>query len=64
VRPRQAWFKGDASFIPNTANGMQRQEQDCRELAKRRGWQVVDVYSDDDASGASGRGGCAGAGPA
>jgi hypothetical protein len=22
VRPRQAWFKGDASFIPNTANGI------------------------------------------
>src|SRR5438445_5326044 len=30
--------------------GVQRQEADCREEAKRRGWGVADVYVDDDRS--------------
>ena len=28
--------------------GVARQEQDCRELAARRGWDVHDVYVDND----------------
>src|SRR5262249_41888399 len=35
--------------------GVGRQEQDCRELAARRGWDVVDVYMDDDVSAFSGK---------
>jgi DNA invertase Pin-like site-specific DNA recombinase len=30
--------------------GVERQEQDCRRLAERRGWQVVGVYPDNDVS--------------
>ncbi|MCH7584922.1 MAG: recombinase family protein [Acidobacteria bacterium] len=30
--------------------GVQRQEADCRELAERRGWSVVQVYEDNDLS--------------
>lgn len=30
--------------------GVQRQEDDCREQAKRLGWAVVDVYRDNDVS--------------
>ena len=30
--------------------GVQRQEQDCRELAERLGWHVVGVYPDNDVS--------------
>jgi site-specific DNA recombinase len=35
--------------------GVARQEQDCRELADRLGWHVVDVYSDNDISAYSGK---------
>lgn len=35
--------------------GVQRQEQDCRELAERLGWQVVAVYVDNDISAFSGK---------
>jgi DNA invertase Pin-like site-specific DNA recombinase len=35
--------------------GVQRQEQDCRALCERRGWDVVDVYVDDDVSAYSGK---------
>ena len=28
--------------------GVQRQEQDCRELADRLGWHVVGLYCDND----------------
>lgn len=31
--------------------GVERQEQDCRKLAERKGWRVLDVLSDNDASG-------------
>lgn len=35
--------------------GVQRQEKDCRAEAERRGWDVVDVYQDDDKSAFSGK---------
>lgn len=35
--------------------GVQRQEDDCRELAARRGWEVGRVYCDNDLSAYSGR---------
>jgi site-specific DNA recombinase len=35
--------------------GVKRQEEDSRALAERRGWNVVQVYSDNDVSAASGR---------
>jgi site-specific DNA recombinase len=35
--------------------GIARQEQDCRELADRLGWRVVDVYPDNDISAYSGK---------
>lgn len=35
--------------------GVQRQEEDCRQLAASRGWQVVGVYSDNDISAYSGK---------
>lgn len=34
--------------------GVARQEADCRALIERRGWDVVDVYSDNDVSAYSG----------
>lgn len=34
--------------------GVQRQEQDCRELADRLGWDVADVYVDNDLSATTG----------
>ena len=30
--------------------GVERQEQDCRQLAERLGWEVVGVYIDNDIS--------------
>jgi site-specific DNA recombinase len=30
--------------------GVERQEQDCRKLAERLGWQVIEVYDDNDMS--------------
>lgn len=35
--------------------GVERQEQDCHSLCKRRGWQVADVYCDNDTSAYSGK---------
>ena len=35
--------------------GVDRQEQDCRELAAQLGWTVVDVYPDNDLSAYSGK---------
>jgi DNA invertase Pin-like site-specific DNA recombinase len=35
--------------------GVQRQEADCRDLVSRRGWQLGDVYVDDDRSAFSGK---------
>jgi site-specific DNA recombinase len=38
-----------------TRLGVQRQEQDCREVVTRRGWEVAGVYEDDDLSAYNGR---------
>jgi DNA invertase Pin-like site-specific DNA recombinase len=38
-----------------TRLGVSRQEQDCRELAARRGWEVAGIYEDDDISAYSGK---------
>jgi DNA invertase Pin-like site-specific DNA recombinase len=35
--------------------GVQRQEDDCRRLAERRGWDVVEVFADNDVSAYSGK---------
>lgn len=35
--------------------GVERQEQDCRDLAGRIGWDVLDVYPDNDVSAYSGK---------
>lgn len=35
--------------------GVERQEADCRALAERLGWQVVEVFADNDLSAYSGR---------
>jgi site-specific DNA recombinase len=35
--------------------GVERQEQECRQLAERLGWQVVGVYTDNDLSAYSGK---------
>lgn len=35
--------------------GVQRQEADCRGYCKRRGWEVADVYVDNDVSAYSGK---------
>ncbi len=35
--------------------GVQRQEQDCRQLCERRGWTVFRVYSDNDTSAWQGK---------
>jgi DNA invertase Pin-like site-specific DNA recombinase len=37
------------------ALGVARQERDCRRLAAAKGWDVVEVYSDNDRSAASGK---------
>jgi site-specific DNA recombinase len=37
------------------ALGVGRQEKACRELCKQKGWQVLDVYSDNDVSAYSGK---------
>jgi DNA invertase Pin-like site-specific DNA recombinase len=36
-------------------HGVARQEQDCRALCERKGWRVVDEYSDNDRSAYSGK---------
>lgn len=38
-----------------TGAGVERQLRECRELAERRDWTVVDVYEDDDRSAYSGK---------
>ena len=35
--------------------GVTRQEADCRALCERRGWTVVEVYTDNDVSAYSGK---------
>jgi hypothetical protein len=36
-----------------TRLGVGRQEKDCRELAQRKGWEVVDTFIDNDLSAAT-----------
>lgn len=44
------------SHDPNDLReGVARQEQDCREVAARKGWEVVEVYEDNDLSAWSGK---------
>ena len=38
-----------------TSAAVDRQEADCRELCEARGWEVVQVFSDNDVSASSGR---------
>ncbi|HEX8132065.1 MAG TPA: recombinase family protein, partial [Actinomycetes bacterium] len=38
-----------------TSLGVRRQEEDCRELALRRGWTVTAVYTDNDISASNGK---------
>src|SRR4051812_16739661 len=38
-----------------TRLGVKRQRKDCTTEAKRRGWRVVEVYEDNDASAFSGK---------
>ena len=35
--------------------GVERQRKDCQEMADRLGWQVAEVYSDNDISAHSGK---------
>ena len=35
--------------------GVTRQQDDCRALCERRGWEVIDVYADNDVSAYSGK---------
>lgn len=35
--------------------GVERQERDCRELARKSGWRVIDVHTDNDISAYSGK---------
>lgn len=38
-----------------TSTGVDRQEQDCRQVVERNGWQLVEVYTDDDVSAFKGK---------
>jgi len=35
--------------------GVTRQQDDCRALCERRGWEVIEVYADNDVSAYSGK---------
>jgi DNA invertase Pin-like site-specific DNA recombinase len=35
--------------------GVERQESACREIARRKGWEVAGVFIDDDRSGFTGK---------
>ncbi|GAA1171267.1 recombinase family protein [Nesterenkonia xinjiangensis] len=39
----------------DTGLGVKRQRQDCEALAARKGWEVVDVYEDNDVSASKGK---------
>lgn len=54
--PRAAAIYCRISSDPGeTRLGVERQEADCRALAERKGWPVVDVLVDNDLSAASGK---------
>lgn len=46
---------GDGGAGEYTMLGVQRQEQDCRELCARMGWDVAQVYVDNDVSASTGK---------
>jgi DNA invertase Pin-like site-specific DNA recombinase len=47
---RTAIYTRISKDTEGTELGVQRQEQDCRREADRRGWEVVQVYTDNDVS--------------
>lgn len=47
--------QGDDEDAGIKRQGVQRQEKDCRALAERLGWEVVQVYEDNDISAFSGK---------
>ncbi|WP_336628811.1 MULTISPECIES: recombinase family protein [unclassified Microbacterium] len=56
TRPvRAAIYARISSDKTGEGKGVDRQEGDCRALAKRLGWEVVSVYIDNDVSAASGK---------
>ncbi len=46
-------YAGISSDPDETRLGVGRQEKDCRELAQRKGWEVVDTFIDNDLSAAT-----------
>lgn len=52
---RAAIYARISSDKKGKAEGVDRQERDCRALAQRLGWEVVEVYVDNDISAASGK---------
>lgn len=52
---RAAIYCRISSDVLGDGLGVTRQERDCRELCARLGWEVADVYVDDDVSAFSGK---------
>ena len=52
---RAAVYTRISSDPGNSMLGVKRQEADCRQLAERKGWQVVETYTDNDVSAYSGK---------
>jgi site-specific DNA recombinase len=52
---RAAIYTRISSDREGQERGVARQEQDCRELADRLGWEVAGSYSDNDTSASSGK---------
>jgi site-specific DNA recombinase len=52
---RAAVYVRISSDLTGAGLGVIRQEEDCRALCARRGWQVAGVYSDNDVSAYSGK---------
>lgn len=44
-----------SSDVDHTELGVKRQERECRELARRKGWKVIRVYTDNDVSAYRGK---------
>jgi DNA invertase Pin-like site-specific DNA recombinase len=54
-RTRAAIYTRISSDPDGDQLGVTRQEEDCRTLCERRGWEVAGVYTDDDRSAYSGK---------
>jgi len=50
IRPRAGIYTRLSSDPDGTSTATERQRQDCRRLADARGYEVVDVYEDNDTS--------------